>query len=82
MQEAGDVFRCKLNPHRSPEGVETEDVQIFIEVTQTGRQRDRFDAGCFRALRQNCHHRASGSIGVAGDSTSRRKLNGKSIAPR
>ena len=45
-----DVFRCELNPQRCPEGVEAEDAQIFVEVTQPGRQHDRFDAGCLRAL--------------------------------
>ena len=31
-QEAGDVFRCELNPDSRSKGIEAEDVQIFVEV--------------------------------------------------
>ena len=67
MQEAGDVLRYELKPQRCSEGFETEDMQIFVEVAQPRRQRDRFDAGSFRALSQNRLHGISGSVGVAGD---------------
>jgi hypothetical protein len=33
-QKAGDVLGCQLNPNRCPEGIEAEDVQILVEVTQ------------------------------------------------
>jgi len=36
-QKAGDVLRCELNPHRYPEGIEAEDVQILVEVAQPRR---------------------------------------------
>ncbi len=51
-QEAGDVFRCELNSQCCLEGVEAEDVQIFVEVTEVRRQCDRFDADGLCALRQ------------------------------
>ena len=50
MQEADDVLWYELKPQRCSERLEAEDVQIFVEVAQPGRQRDRFDAGGFRAL--------------------------------
>ena len=67
MQEAVDVLRYELKPQRCSEGVEAEDMQIFVEVAQPRRQRDRFDAGSFCALSQNRLHGISGGVGVAGD---------------
>ena len=33
-QKAGDVLRCQLNPHRCPNGIEAEDLQILVKVAQ------------------------------------------------
>jgi hypothetical protein len=53
MQKKGDdVLWYEFKPERCSEGLETEDLQIFVEVAQPGRQRDRFNAGSFRALRK------------------------------
>ena len=82
MQEAGDVLRCELKPQRCSEGVETEDVQIFVEVAQPRRQRDRFDAGGFRALRQESparhlrQHRRRGRYRADASSTAATWLRG------
>ena len=67
MQEAGDVLWYELKPQRCSEGFETEDMQIFVEVAQPRRQRDRFNAGSFRTLIKDRLHGISGSVGVAGD---------------
>ena len=67
QQEAVDILWYELNPHCCQEGIAAEDVQIFVEVAQPRRQRDRFNASNFRALRQNCLHRISGGIAVASD---------------
>ena len=66
QQESGNVLRYKLNPQCCAESIEAEDVQIFVEVAQPRRQRDRFNASSFRAA-SNCLHRISGGIVVASD---------------
>ena len=50
MQEARDVLWYELKPQACSEGIDPEDVQIFVEVPQPRRQRDRFNADLFRAL--------------------------------
>ena len=64
MQEAGDVLRYELQPQRCPEGLEAEDVQIFVEVAQPRRERDRFNAGVFCALGESRLYTISGGVGT------------------
>ena len=66
-QEPGDILRRKLNPQGCSEGIETKDMQIFVEVAQPRQQRDRFNTGVGCALCQNGVHHIPSYIGIAGD---------------
>ena len=67
MQQTDDVLWYELKPQRCAEGFEAKDVQIFVEIAHPRRQRNRFNAGLYRALRENRLYGISGSIVIAGD---------------
>ena len=43
--EASDVLRDDLHPDGCPQRIDAERAEIFVEVAQAGRQRDRLDPG-------------------------------------
>ncbi|SPP92680.1 protein of unknown function [Bradyrhizobium vignae] len=85
MQEARDVLWYELKPQAYSDGIDPEEVQIFVEVPQPGRQRDRFNADGFRSLRENRLYGISGGIVIAGDiepTQARRQQHGCEVIGR
>src|SRR5262245_37029363 len=66
-QESRHVIRGKLDPQGRAKFVDTELAQVFVEIAQRRRQRERLDPGQLRPLGQGRDRDVSRWIAVARD---------------
>lgn len=66
-QESGHILRDKLDAQGRSKMIDPQTAEIFIEIPQRRRQRERLDAGCLRPFRQCRDREVAGGIVVPHD---------------